>query len=240
LIYCLLSRAWRICSDLEAKNLEIKRIKSILLGNDYPAHVLVSEISKFVRNVTKQEAASVSHSGDEQPEDDSKKKKKRYIKLPYVNNKVEDFGKKLTKLVNSNFPLVELRVAFVAPMEIGKLFKFKDKVIEVEKQFLVVYHVKCKDCGADYIGKTERILSRRLKEHKESKSSTLFQHAASTGHEIDYDNVEILDRADSDRKLQVKEILHIDKRNPTLNIQLNNQAAFRMNVKIIGSKKKEP
>ena len=52
----------------------------------------------------------------------------RYIKLPYVNDKAEDFGKRLVKLVNSNFQKVELKVAFVAPLELKDLFKFKDKV----------------------------------------------------------------------------------------------------------------
>jgi hypothetical protein len=50
-------------------------------------------------------------------------------------------------------------------------------------------------------------------------------------------NTRILDRADSDRKLQIKELLHIDQKKPTLNIQLNSQSEFRINVNIIGTKK---
>ncbi len=139
--------------------------------------------------------------------------------------------------MDSNFPTVDLRVVFVAPSEIGMRFKFKDKVNEREKQSLVVYHIKCKDCGADYIGKTERILFYRLKEHKTQKSSALCQHQQSTGHKIDFENVQILDRADSDRKLQLKELLHIDKRKPSLNVQLNSQSQYRICVNIIGSSK---
>ena len=33
-------------------------------------------------------------------------------------------------------------------------------------------------------------------------------------------DTKILDRADSDRKLQIKELLHIDQKKPTLNIKL--------------------
>ncbi len=43
---------------------------------------------------------------------------------------------------------------YVASTEIGKRFKFKDTVNENEKQALEVYHIKCKDCNADYIHKT--------------------------------------------------------------------------------------
>ena len=49
LVKCLLGRAWRICTDIETKNLEVKRIKAVLLRNNYPEHILDLEISKFVR-----------------------------------------------------------------------------------------------------------------------------------------------------------------------------------------------
>ena len=80
-------------------------------------------------------------------------------------------------------------------------------------------------------------LIHRIKEHKTQKTSSIYQHQLSTGHTIDYDDVQILDRADSDRKLQLKEVMHIDKRKPTLNIQLNSQTQYRIGVHIIGSSK---
>ena len=39
------------------------------------------------------------------------------------------------------------------------------------------------------------------------------------GHEIDFENVEIIDRADSVKKLELKEMLYIRKLKPTLNKQ---------------------
>ena len=38
---------------------------------------------------------------------------------------------------------------------------------------------------------------------------------------MDFENIEILDRASNDRKLQYKEMLYIRKLNPTLNRQMN-------------------
>ena len=55
---------------------------------------------------------------------------------------------------------------------------------------------------------------------------------------MDLDNIKIIDRADNDIKLQYKEILHIDKRKPILNKQLNSNDSYRINTYIIGSKKK--
>jgi hypothetical protein len=55
-------------------------------------------------------------------------------------------------------------VAFQAPMTIGKMFPFNEKIKNVMEQSMVEYSFTCK-CGAEYIGKTERILHYRVKEH---------------------------------------------------------------------------
>jgi hypothetical protein len=66
--------------------------------------------------------------------------------------------------VNEHFPKVEFSLAFQAPMKIKKMFQFKDKIKNVMEQSMVVYSLTCK-CGAEYIGKIERILHYRVKEH---------------------------------------------------------------------------
>ena len=110
------------------------------------------------------------------------------------------------------------------------------------KQSLVIYHIKCKDCQSDYIGKTERILHYRVREHKGESSnkeeSAIHKHHLETKHAIDFDNVKIIDRADNDFKLQYKEVLQIDKRKPVLNKQLNSSDSYRINTYIIGSRKR--
>ena len=135
-----------------------------------------------------------------------------------------------------------MKVAFKAPREKGSCFRFKDKPIDVLKQSLVINHVKCQDCEADYIGKTERILYYRIQEHKGESSnkidSAVHEHQLATSHKIDFDNVKIIDRADSDFKLQLKEVLQIDKRKPLLNKQCNSSDSYIIKTYIIGSRKK--
>ena len=41
----------------------------------------------------------------------------------------------------------------------------KDKV-ELEEQGELVYQIPCKNCGAEYIGETGRLLKTRLEEHR--------------------------------------------------------------------------
>ena len=116
-----------------------------------------------------------------------------YIKLPYSVPNCEPFCEKLKRLVEKTYSSVNLRIAFTAPSDLSKNFKFKDKIIEVEKQSLVVYHIKCSECSADYIGKTERILAYRIKEHQSPKKdkkgnylSSVYEHHKITGHKIDF------------------------------------------------------
>ena len=51
------------------------------------------------------------------------------------------------------------------------------------------------------------------------KQSHVYTHNKLEGHEIDFNNVEILDSADNDNKLCWKEMLYIRQHKPTLNTQ---------------------
>ena len=133
-------------------------------------------------------------------------------------------------------PQVDFNVAFKTPNEVGKFFPFKDRVRKTESRSLVVYRLRCakEGCEASYIGKTERVLSLRLKEHQNSAKSACRQHEIEhPGHRMAYEEVEVLDTADTDRKLLVKELLHIIYHKPSLNKQLNEQSNFNIKTLII-------
>ena len=103
----------------------------------------------------------------------------------------------MKKLVENNYLQVDFNVAFKTPKTIGSLFPFKDNIKNIEEMSHVVYKIKCKNhgCGAEYIGKTDRILCHRIKEHKECKTSSCCQHEENEGHRMYYENVEVIDRA---------------------------------------------
>ena len=192
LIHCLMDRIWKICSEQVDRDIEVEKLKSILARNDYPKFVVEREISKFVSSGDK---PSETHA--QPPKVDSLRTDKRFIVLPYVSRRAEGFAKRLKFHVQSYFPTVDFNVAFKAPCEVGRLFPFKDKVKRVTSLSLVVYHIKRLHYNAYYIGKTERILCYRLHEHEKMASSVCHQHELKTGHKMDYENVTILDSADS-------------------------------------------
>jgi hypothetical protein len=246
LIYCLLDRIWKICSETSERENEISKLKTILAKNDYPDHVIDREINKFVANRSK----ATPPSTDEQPPQPNKPPQPpeqqqppidtqpptRFIVLPYVSHKAEGFAKRLKGLVNTYYPKVDFNVAFKTPNEIGKFFPFKDNIKKTESRSLVVYRIKCANCDASYIGKTERILIHRLNEHRKSNNSACFQHEhENRGHKMAFERVEILDTADSNYKLELKELLHIIHHKPTLNRQLNSQSQYNVKTLIIAA-----
>ena len=58
---------------------------------------------------------------------------------------------------------------------------------------MVIYSIKCAQCNAEYIGKTDRILSIRISEHKKVENSACFQHSQTTGYVMDYEKVQVID-----------------------------------------------
>jgi hypothetical protein len=52
---------------------------------------------------------------------------------------------------------------------------------------------------------------------------------------MDYENIEIIDKASTDSKLRMKELLHILKRNPELKKQLNSQSNYDIKTLIIAA-----
>jgi hypothetical protein len=224
-IRCLLIRIYAICSEQKDKDLEVEKLKHLLIQNEYPKEVVNKEEEKFLsKQKSKSQTTDVVDLRDETRIVEPDMKKTKFIVLPYTHRKCEDFGNRLKRLVNENFPQVDFKVAFQTQRTIGSLFPFKDNIKRTEDKSHVVYKLKCKDCEASYIGKTQRILSIRIDEHEKRTDSACYQHAEVLNHQIDYEN--ITDSANSDMKLQIKELLHILRRKPSINKQLNAQSEF--------------
>jgi hypothetical protein len=216
LIYCLCDRIWKICQDQTERDLEFKKLKLTLAKNEYPGQIFNKEMDKFIKNRTIREQQTHA---SEKPiaQQQTVEKQKRYIVLPYSNHKVDAYAERLTKLVNETFNQIELKVAFKAPNEIGKLFPFKDNIKEKHAQSLVMYRLTCETCKQTYIGKTERILAHRIKEHLNPKKDSAIQTHLQENptHVFDPENIEILDKATSNFKIRLTSL------NSIANMQLH-------------------
>ena len=90
------------------------------------------------------------------------------------------------------------------------------------KQSGTVYKIACSDCHATYIGETGRKLEKRLAEHKSKAAgskSAVQEHvkASKNTHQIDWDNVKVLEKETKDFPRRVLEAIQIKKQGPSLN-----------------------
>ena len=92
LIRCLAERIWRIVSDKDERLIEIEKLKIILTKNEYPIDDIDQTITKFLELKSRQETSSVA----------TVEKLKRFLKLPYVNRRCEDYAFRLKQLIESN------------------------------------------------------------------------------------------------------------------------------------------
>jgi hypothetical protein len=90
LINWLLNRIWRIFAIQEHRNEEVKRLKIILLKNEHPENIINQTIDKFISRITL----------PNQPK--PQKENKRFIVLPFVNKKAEDFAVRLKSLAEES------------------------------------------------------------------------------------------------------------------------------------------
>ena len=210
LINCLLNRASKICSTKKLFNEEISKIKKILLKNGYPSKLICNKIQDFLKKM------EFPKTPNELPDPKTQPKRVVYLVLPYYNG-AEDLKKKITDLVRDSFPEVDFRLMFKAHDTLGRHFNHKDKTQKAMKS-KIVYRLNCLGCEKFYVGQSIRHVCKRKEEHMGDQDSSVYKHAR-IGHRIDWDNMEILDTARDQRRLLLKEMLHINKLKPELNVQ---------------------
>ena len=92
-----------------------------------------------------------------------------------------------------------------------------------------MYKLNCLDCDKCYIGQTKQYLKNRIKNHKQSvrNSSTvvtaLSNHAKENMHKFNFEEPEILCSEQHYKKRNIMEMIHISKRNNTINYRTDTE-----------------
>ena len=81
----------------------------------------------------------------------------------------------------------------------------------------------------------KRQFIQRKIEHKLLDNSSVHKHMTEENHRIDWDDMQVIDTARDDRRLLLKEMLHINNLKPQLNVQKSSKL-FSL---LIGSRDKE-
>ena len=89
----------------------------------------------------------------------------------------------------------------------------------------MVYEFVCASCNACYVGETCRHFSTRVREHLVSdRASHIFKYLQDSAHcrvLCSADSFHVLDHASTGFQLKIKEAIHIQREQPSLNQQLH-------------------
>ena len=130
------------------------------------------------------------------------------LHLPFVGDQGQILHRQLKRMLKTVTPWINLRLVFSPVCKLTTLTKIKCP-IPIISQSNVVYRINCKECKNFYIGKTNRRLSQRLKEHASSESSALTKHSIESGHIIDFGSPQVLCKDLVHNRLLIKESLKI-------------------------------
>ena len=195
LFFCLIHRSFKICSNWKQFNTEITILMDVFKGLGYPVTTLDSIVAKYISKLFVKGDLLIDS-----------KKKYFYVKLPYIGSYATQIQRKLKRLVDKFASHIDLQIVFHNSFTICTLFSksLKQKIDKLQRS-KVIYMIRCRDCSANYIGKTNRKLVTRICEHRAVLKGKGFlcvaAHVFATGHVVDWDNASTIGMAKTDLQL---------------------------------------
>ena len=216
LLFTLLHRAFKLCSNFERFHQEIDKLKTIFKNNGYPKSFVHFCIKKYLDNVFIKKKVLLKAS-----------KKELICVLPFLGKKSMQLRTCLVNSIESNLKFCKLKSIFQSPCKLNSLLRYKDFL---QKKICsdIVYRYMCSNCKVTYYGKTYRHFFTRAAEHmgisnltgkrlKCVKQSAVSDHLLECNCSIDFDHFDIL-ASDTNRfRLLVKESLLSKRDQPQLN-----------------------
>ncbi|CAF1410790.1 unnamed protein product [Adineta steineri] len=161
-ISTMVYRSIRICSSYTTLEDELDMIRELALHNGYPL--------AFVESVIRRQLNLIHPPRTTTP----KESETDYVvlRVPFYGKPSQIYAKRVTAVVNKQYPLKKVRVVSDVPNRIGQNFTTKDQ-IPTELKAGVVYQATCPQCNEKYIGKTKRHLKIRVNEHLREQNKLL-------------------------------------------------------------------
>ena len=215
LIQTLLDRTYKICSSWVNFDKETRILSKNLLRNMYPKRLLEKCIKKYLDK----RFEKLSHENKDGENNENKDIK--YITLPYLGY-FSNYAKKRIKNLVKQFCDNKLNIQLVfTTCKLKSYFSNKDR-LPMEFTSRVIYKFKCAGCNASYVGRTHCHFDTRCEQHlKTDSNSHILKHIKIKNEckKSDKTSFKIIDRANSDYALAIKEGIHIKWQEPTLNTQ---------------------
>ena len=216
LLFTLLHRAFKLCSNFERFHQEIDKLKTIFENNGYPKSFVDFCIKKYLDKVFIKKEVVLKAS-----------KKELICVLPFLGKRSMQLRTRLANSIESNLKFCKLKVIFQSPCKLNSLFHYKDS-LQKKIRSDIVYRYMCSNCKVTYYGKTYRHFFTRAAEHmcisnltgkrlKCVKQSAVSDHLLECNCPIDFDHFDILASYANKFRLLIKESLLIKRDQPQLN-----------------------
>ena len=206
MLFTLLHRAFKLCSNFERFHQEIDKLKTIFENNSYPKSFVDFCIKKYLDKVFIKKEVVLKAS-----------KKELICILPFLGKRSMQLGTGLVNSIESNLKFCKLKVTFQSPCKLNSLFRYKDS-LQKKIRSDIVYRYMCSNCKVTYYGKTHRHFFTRAAEHMgisnlTGKRLTCISQSAVSDHllecnrSIDFDHFDILASDANKFRLLIKESL---------------------------------
>ena len=211
LIRTLVIRIYRICSTETAKKEELDTLRSTLLDNGYPLHI--------IRRGIKEGEVLIKRMSQTENNNNASNERKKVIFLPiqYYGQESIVFASRVKKICQKLLPTLDIQFCFRKHMSLKSIFlpKLKGKD-EKKTNKNLVYSIPCTGCDKVYIGETSRMKETRMNEHKAkarllSADSKIVEHILEHNHSFDFSNASTLARESDWRKRVIKESIMSQK-----------------------------
>ena len=216
LLFTLLHRAFKLCSNFERFHQEIDKLKTIFENNGYPKSFVDFCIKKYLDKVFIKKKVVLKTS-----------KKELTCVLPFLGKKSMQLRTRLVNSIESNLKFCNLKVIFQSPSKPNSLFRYKDSLLKKIRSD-IVYRYMCSNCKVTYYGKTYHHFFTRAAEHmvissltgkrlKYVKQSAVSDHLLEYNCSIDFDHFDILASHANRFRLLIKESLLLNYDQSQLN-----------------------
>ena len=210
----LIYRAYHISSSYINFNIEIEFLKTFFQNNGYPLNLFHKCLKNFLANIYEPKPPMTTVS-----------KQTIYFSFPYLGYITDNINREISKLINSNFPQLNLKLVSSNSNSIFSFFRHKEK-LDPSICSGVIYLYECLNCQVQYIGSTTRQLAVRASEHMGISARTknplasppfsaIREHAYNTSHPVSVNSFSIINQ--SSYNLRLLEALYIHKQRPKLN-----------------------
>ena len=193
-----------------------------LLDNSYPINFILKNISKRIKfHIHNSNLKNINNQTNTDRIQEIDEVETKYFTIPYIKNFTDRFIGITKKL--------DCKLSFSCKNKLNSIIKTGKDVLNNCDKCDVVYHLKCGNCDANYVGQTRRKLMTRIKEHKKDvdkragQLSVISQHKIEFNHEFLWDDVKILDVERSYNKRLVSEMLHIKSQESSINKQTDTE-----------------